>query len=66
MYGIEASSLSAVQLKKLDTFQQRGLRAILNIEPAWISRISNDTVMNLAVEALGKGIRLFSVEIRAN
>ena len=65
MYGLETSALSAVQLKKLDTFQQRGLRAILNIEPAWISRISNDAVMNTAVEALGKDIRLSSIQIRA-
>ena len=65
MYGLETSALIVVQLNKLDTFQQRGLRAILNIEPAWISRVSNDSVMAQAVEALGKDIRLFSVETRA-
>ena len=54
MYGLETSALSTVQLQQLDTFQQRGLRAILNIEPAWISRISNESVMSQAKEALGK------------
>ena len=65
MYGLETSALSTVQLKKLDTFQQRGLRAILNIEPAWISRVSNDSVMAQAAEALGKEIKLFPIDIRA-
>ena len=64
MYGLETPALSTVQLKKLDTFQQRGLRAILNIEPAWISRVSNESVMTQATEALGKEIKLFSIEIR--
>ena len=65
MYGLETSALSTVQLKKLDTFQQRGLRAILNIEPAWISRISNESVLTQATTALGKDIKRFSIEIRA-
>ena len=64
MYGLETPALSTVQLKKLDTFQQRGLRAILNIEPAWISRVSNESVMTQATAALGKGIKLFPFEIR--
>lgn len=65
MYGLETSALSSVQLQQLDTFQQRGLRAILNIEPAWISRVSNEKVLQLATEAMGKEIKLFSIELRA-
>ena len=50
---------------KLPNYSQRGIRAILNIEPSWKSRISNEEVMHRAQTIMGKKIRLFSTEISA-
>ena len=37
-YGLETLQLNANHLKRLDAFQQKGLRRILKIPPAFVNR----------------------------
>ena len=48
MYGLSTLSLAKAQLRRLDGFHARGLRRILKIPPAFISRVSNKIVFQRA------------------
>ena len=45
-------------LNKLDAFQIRGLRAILNIEHSYKSHVSNEEIIEKANIAMNKGENL--------
>jgi hypothetical protein len=64
LYGLESASLTKSDLARLDAFQVRALRKILNIPHPYFSRISNSTVMETAnqrLEAAGsKGLKTMS------
>ena len=46
LYGLQVVSLRKAARKKLDGFQARCLRKILRVQPAYWSRVSNETVLN--------------------
>ena len=48
LYNLDTIQLNEANLNKLDAFQQRGLRTILNVEPAWIGFVSNEQVFEIA------------------
>jgi len=64
LYGLESASLTKSDLARLDAFQIRALRKIMNIPHPYFSRISNSTVMETAnqrLEAAGsKKIKIMS------
>ena len=45
LYSLSGASLTKVQLRRLDGFQNRCLRQITGVKPSWISRISNALVL---------------------
>ena len=48
LYSLSTSWLSTAQQRRLDGFQNRCLRRILKIKPAYFSRVSNKTVLQRA------------------
>ena len=48
LYGLESASLSNTYKKRLDAFQNKGLRNILGIKHAYFSRIRNQQVIATA------------------
>ena len=46
LYGLDSAWLSAALLKKLDGFHAKCLRRLLKISPSYISRVSNQYVLN--------------------
>ena len=58
-YGIASAWLLKADLRRLDGFHARCLRKILGIKPAFVSRVSNDRVRQIA------GQEPFSEKIRA-
>jgi len=49
LYSLSTASYTVAELRRLDGFQARCLRSILGIQPAFLSRISNDIVRQRAV-----------------
>ena len=48
-YSLETAPLSTSHKKKLDAFQQKGIRQIMGIQPTFIDRsMSNEKVLELA------------------
>ena len=47
VYGLNTAWLNVAERRRLDDFQNRCLRKILNIAPAFISRIANVEVLTL-------------------
>jgi len=61
LYSLECIQLTAVEQERLDAFQTKGLRRILNIPPTHIDRYwTNEKVRTLASEKQGKPILFFS------
>ena len=59
--GLETTQLTQVEQKRLNTFQMKGIRRLMNIPPTFEDRSwTNDRVSEEASIALGKPIRLFS------
>ena len=54
IYGLESIPLTNQQEQKLDAFQQRGLRAIMKIDPSFISHETNLNVFAKANECISK------------
>jgi len=48
LYGLATVCLTVAQVRHLDGFQARCLRQILRIQPAFLSRVSNDKVLERA------------------
>ena len=48
LYGLESASSSNTDKKRLDAFQNKGLRKILGIKHAYFSRIRNQQVIATA------------------
>ena len=48
-YSLETAPLSISQKKKLDAFQQKGIRQIMGIQPTFIDRtMTNEKVLDMA------------------
>jgi len=50
LYGLSTAWLNVAELRRLNGFQARCLRAIVGVKPAFISRVSNAQVLSLAGE----------------
>ena len=50
MYGLQAAWLNKAERRKLDGFQNRCLRVIWGIKPAYVSRVSNESVRTTTQE----------------
>ena len=48
LYGLHTAWLAKAERRKLDGFQARCLRRILNIPPSYYSRVSNNSVLSTA------------------
>ena len=48
MYGLSTACFCKAELRRLNGFQARCLRTIMGIAPAFISRVSNETVLRCA------------------
>ena len=48
LYGLHTACLSKTELRRVDGFYARCLRRVLRVPPAYISRVSNDTVLRRA------------------
>lgn len=47
LYGLSAVWLNTSDLRRLDGFQARCIRPIVGVKPAYVSRVSNDTVRSM-------------------
>ena len=50
LYGLSSAWLNVAEMRRLNGFHCRCLRAVLRIKPAYISRISNATVLQRAAQ----------------
>ena len=48
LYGLSCACFTSAELRRLDGFQARCLRQVLNIQPAFVSRVSNEQVLRQA------------------
>ena len=53
-YAMESLHLTGTSYKKIDAFHMRGLRYVFDVKPAYISRISNEEVIQMANDLLEK------------
>ena len=61
IYGLETVHLTQAMLNKINAFQLRGLRSILNLEPTFVNRRNtNEFVLRMASEKAGHEVKLFS------
>ena len=61
IYGLETVHLTQAMLNKINAFQLRGLRSILNLEPTFVNRRNtNEFVLTMASEKAGHEVKLFS------
>ena len=55
LYGLESLQMTEADCRRLDAFQQRGLRRILGIPPSHLDRTAtNQTVLEAAEKAIAK------------
>jgi hypothetical protein len=58
IYGLETVHLTQAMLNKIDAFQLRVLRSILNLEPTFVNRRNtNDFVLRTASEKAGHEVK---------
>ena len=58
LYGLSSAWLNKAEMRRLDGFYCRCLRAILRIPPSFVSRVSNATVLQQSSQpALGRQLR---------
>ena len=61
IYGLETVHLTQAMLNKINAFQLRGLRSILNLEPTFVNRRNTNTfALRTASEKAGHEVKLFS------
>ena len=66
LYGLECIQLTHVEQNRLDAYQMKGIRRILNIPPTCVDRTwTNKMVMERATEEAGKPIKTFSESWRS-
>ena len=53
-YALESLHLTETCLKKIDAFHMRGLRYVFDVKLAYISRVSNEEVIEMANDLLEK------------
>ena len=72
LYGLSSACFTKAQLRRLDGFQNRCVRQIIGVKTAYISRVSNRTVLEKADHAaastklLFKQLQLFGKVIRCS
>ena len=54
IYALESLHLTETCFKKLDAFHMRGLRYVFDIKPAYVSRVSNEELLEIANDTLEK------------
>ena len=60
MYGLENLQLTHAEMNKLDAFQMKSLRRILNVPPTFIDRTQTNQVVREQVEQYGVDATNFS------